>query len=325
MAEAVRRGIVLILLTLGAGFSSHVRGQNSAERLTLSRLSLETTAKLLKWREPTEPMRVIGPIHFVGTWGLSAWLITTPDGHILMNTGMDGSGPMIEASIRKLGFRPEEIRILLACHAHIDHVGGHAYIQRLSGAKVWIIDSEKDLLESGGKLDFHYGASPGFRFEPVKADRVFRDGDTLRLGDVALTARLTPGHTRGATTWVMSVVEAGKAYTVVFPDGSGVNPGYRLVRDPSYPGIADDYRRTLQRLEMLRPDVWLAPHTEYFDFHGKRSRVASEGIRAWVDPEGYRKWVVRQRRRFEAAVNAETGSSAKSGPESHDARRDRNE
>lgn len=154
-----------------------------------------------------------------------------------------------------------------------------------------------------------YATVPEFSFEPVKADRVIRDGDAVRLGDVILTAIHTPGHTRGSTTWITSVTEGGKVYQVVFPDGSGVNPGYRLVKDPSYPGIGDDYRRTLHTLEMLKPDIWLSPHTVDCNFHGKRTRAVSEGVRAWVDPEGYRKWAVSQRRGFEDIVDKEMSAS----------------
>jgi len=168
-----------------------------------------------------------------------------------------------------------------------------------------MMDSGVDLLQSGGKNDFIYGAVPEFSFEPVKVDRMIRNGDTVRLGDVILTAIHTPGHTQGSTTWITSATEGGKVYQVVFPDGSGVNPGYRLVTDPSYPGIGDDYRRTLHTLEMLKPDIWLSAHTVDYGFEGKRARAVSEGVKAWVDPEGYRKWVVSQRQAFEARVDRE--------------------
>ena len=120
---------------------------------------------------------------------------------------------------------------------------------------------------------------------------MLRDGDTIEIGDVQLTAHLTPGHTRGSTTWVANIVDGGKAYMVAFPDGVGFNPGYRLVKNPSYPGIADDYRRTYHVLEMLKPDIWLAQHNEYYDLEGKRARAATEGVKAWIDPEGFRRWV----------------------------------
>jgi len=303
MRHAVALGLLLSLPAIALG-------QDQAALAKDPVLFLNTAQKMMKWNEPAEPTKILGPLYFVGTKGLAVWLITTSEGHILINTGMPGSGPMIAESIRKLGFKPEDIKIMLAGHAHIDHVGGHAYIQKLSGARVAMIAEEVDLIQSGGKLDFHYGAYPEFRFDPVKVDQVLHDGDTIKLGEVAATARLTPGHTKGSTTFITNLVDGGKVYTVVFPNGTSVNPGYRVVKDPSYPGIADDYRRTFHVLEMLKPDIWLDAHTQTFDFEAKRARVAKEGAAAWVDPEGYRKWVVAVREKFENTVNAEMGVAA---------------
>jgi metallo-beta-lactamase class B len=271
-------------------------------------LFLNTAQKLLKWNEPAEPTKIAGPVYFVGTRGLASYLITTSEGHILLNTAMPVTGPMIAESIRKLGFKPEDIKILLAGHAHIDHVGGHAYIQKISHARVAMAAEEIDLIQSGGKIDFQYGAYPEFAFDPVQVDQVLHDGEAIRLGDVSLTARLTPGHTKGSTTFIMRVVDRGKAYTVVFPNGTSVNPGYRLVRNPSYPGIADNYRRTFQLLATLKPDIWLDAHGDVFDFEGKREAATRDGPAAWVDPEGYRKWLAGSREKFQATVNAELGS-----------------
>jgi metallo-beta-lactamase class B len=222
----------------------------------------------------------------------------------LLYTGMPPSGPMIEASIRKLGLNPKDIKLLLTGHAHIDHVGGHGHIQKLSNCRVAMMDAEVELIESGGRTDFHYGSVPEFLFEKVKVDQPLRDGETITLGDIAMTARHTPGHTKGSTTWVMDIVDNGKTYHVVFPDGTSVNPGYRIGKNPSYPGIADDYRRTFQVLASLKPDIWLTSHTEVFDFEGKRARAATEGVEAWVDPKGYATWVAEQLRKFEAQANA---------------------
>ena len=169
------------------------------------------------------------------------------------------------------------------------------------------MDSEVDLLQSGGSTDFNYGTIAEFQFEPVKVDRVIHDGEKVTLGDVTLTAHKTAGHTRGTTTWVTSVVDSGRTYTVVFADGTSVNPGYRLVKNPSYPGIADDYKRTFATLAALKPDIWLTPHTEPFAFDAKRARAATEGVSAWVDPDGYRAWVDTQRKKFEAALAKEKG------------------
>ena len=272
-------------------------------------LFLKLAAESRKWNEPAEPTKIVGPIHFVGTRGLGVFLITTAEGHILLNTGMPPSGPMIERSIEKLGFRPRDIKILLTGHAHIDHCGATAYLKKITGAQVAMIDAEVPLIESGGKTDFHYGTYPEFAFEPVKVDRVLRDGETVKLGDVAITALLTPGHTKGSTTFVTNVVDGGKVYTVVFPGSTSVNPGYRVMKDPSYAGIADDYRRTLHTLEMLKPDVWLSAHNDDYGFERKLARSARDGAGAWVDPEGYRKWLVAQRGKLDAAIDRELGAA----------------
>jgi metallo-beta-lactamase class B len=270
--------------------------------------SLGEAAQASRWSEPAEPFKVVGPIHFVGTAGLGVYLLTTPAGHIVLNSGMPGSGPLIEASIRKLGLKPEDVKVLLACHAHVDHVGGHAYLKKLSGAQVAMMEAEAELLRSGGRADFRYGSIPEFRFEPVVTDRALKDGEAVTLGGLTLTAHHTPGHTRGTTTWTTTVTDAGKSYRVVFADGTSVNPGYRLTRDPSYPGIADDYRRTFRVLESLAPDIWLVPHLEIIDLAGKRARAATEGTAAFVDPAGYRSWVAARRATFEAALAGESGT-----------------
>jgi metallo-beta-lactamase class B len=267
-------------------------------------LSLAAVGKAKGWNEPAEPMKVVGPIHYVGTKGLSVWLITTAQGHILIQTGMPPSGPMIEASIRKLGLDPTMIEWMLAGHAHVDHVGGVAYLKKLSGARVAMMAQEVELLESGGKTDFHYAEYPPFLFEPVKVDRALRDGETVELGSVVLTARLTPGHTKGSTTFLVDVADAGKTYTVVFPGSTSVNPGYRLTKNPSYPGIADDYRRTLKVLGGFEPDIWLGAHIDPA-FDAKRTRAEKEGPSAWVDPEGYAKWVAGERAKLEKLLAAE--------------------
>jgi len=272
---------------------------------------LKTMRKLMKWDEPAEPVRVAGPIYFVGTKGLSSWLIRGSEGDILLNTCMPGSGPMIEASIRKLGFDPMNIKWLLAGHSHVDHVGGHAYIKKLAGAQVAVAAQEVSMLETGGKGQFNYDGVPGFGWEPVKVDRVLRDGDVVKLGDLALTGNVKPGHNVGSVTWTMQIVEGGKLYSVVFPDGAGINPGYRIVKNPSYPGIERDYRDTLYFLSILKPDIYLFSHTANFDFDAKRARAASEGVQAWVDPEGYRRWVANASAEFEAEIDAEMGVSTK--------------
>jgi metallo-beta-lactamase class B len=270
-----------------------------------NKLFLELANKAFKWEEPAEPVRIAGPLYFVGTKGLGVFLFTTSEGHILMNTGMPSSGPMIADSIRKLGFRPEDIKVMINGHAHIDHAGAFAYLKQQFGAQMAVMKDDVAAMESGDKDDFRYAND--FVYPPVKVDRILRDGDTISMGDVLLTAYHTPGHTRGATTWIANLVVDGKSYVIAFPDGAGFNPGYGLVKNPSYPGIGDDYRRTHHFLEMLKPDIWLAQHNEHYDLEGKRERAKTEGVNAWIDPEGYRRFVAGKKRAFEDQLDLEMG------------------
>ncbi len=270
-------------------------------------LFLTIARKALKWDVPTEPVHIAGPLYFVGTAGLSSWLFATSEGHILLNTGMPDSGPMIVDSIKKLGFKVEDIKIIINGHGHADHAGDFAFMKKLSGAQLAIMEPDVAMIEDGGKSDFHYGKDWKIMGQPpVKVDRVLRDGDTVKLGEVILTAYNTPGHTRGSTTWVTTVVEGGKVYSVAFPDGGGFNPGYRVAGPaPSYSGMTEDYRRTHHTWEMLKPDIWGGHHTEYFDLEGKRERAKTEGVAAWVDPEGYRRFVAGKKSAFEKEVDEE--------------------
>lgn len=268
-------------------------------------LFLRLATAALNWEEPAEPVHIGGPLYFVGTQGLGAFLFATEEGHILMNTGMPSSGPMIVDSLQKLDLDVADIVLMINGHAHIDHAGALAYLKQRSGAQLAVMEADVAAMESGDRGDFKY--ADDFVYPGVEVDRVLRDGDTITLGDVRLTARHTPGHTRGATTWIANLVIDGKAYVVVFPDGAGFNPGYRLVEHPSYPGIAEDYRRTHHLLEMLKPDIWLAQHNEYYDLAGKTERAKTEGITAWIDPEGYRRFIASRKRSFEDQVDLEKG------------------
>jgi metallo-beta-lactamase class B len=273
-------------------------------------LLLAAARTRLKWDEPTEPSRILGPLYYVGTAGLASYLFVTNEGHILFNTGMPESGPMIVESIRKLGFDPRDIKIMINGHGHLDHAGAFAYFKELTGAQVAIMEPDVAMIEDGGKSDFEYGRDWQVMGVPsVDVDRILRDGDTVRLGEVVLIAHHTPGHTRGATTWETTLVDGGKAYQVVWPDGGEFNPGYRIGTEPgSYPGINADFRRTLHFLEMLKPDIFLGPHAEWFGYQEKRDRAKSAGVQAWVNPEEYRRHIAKRRRAFEDQVDLEIGA-----------------
>jgi metallo-beta-lactamase class B len=255
--------------------------------------------------EPAEPIHIVGPVYFVGTQDLGVYLIATKAGHVLIDGAMPGSAPLVEAAIRKLGFKPDEIRVLLITQAHFDHVGTLAHFKQSTGARVAVMAPDDELVRSAGRTDYLFAGQTRFRFDPVTADRVLKDGDVVELGGVTLTARLTPGHTRGTTTWTTAVEDAGRSYSVVFAGSTSVNPGTRLVRNPSYPGIADDYRRSFRLLESLTPDVFLGAHVGFFDMDAKRARAPTAGVQAWVDPEGWKRHVAESKAAFEALVAKE--------------------
>jgi metallo-beta-lactamase class B len=257
------------------------------------------------WYEPTEPFHIAGPIYYVGTRGLSVFLIATSDGDILLGGAAPGTAPLIEASIRKLGFQSRDIRILLLNHAHFDHAGTLADFKKLTGAKVEVMEGDVELLKSGGSTDYLFAKDAKFHFPPVTADKALKDGDKVSLGDVTLTAHATPGHTPGCTTWVTTVAEGGHPYVVVFADGVGINPGTHFVKNPSYPGIADDYRRTFSVLESLHPDIFLSYHAGAFDLEGKQARASSEGVQAWIDPQGFRSYITGGKANFEEQIAKE--------------------
>jgi len=258
------------------------------------------------WTTPVAPFKVVGPILYVGTKDLAAYLITTPAGHILIDGAVPSMAGEIEKSIRALGFKPEEIRILLTTQAHFDHVGTLAHFKALSHGSVRIMKGDEGIVADGGVSDYLLGKRPDAHFTPVKVDVVLKDGDVIALGGVSLTAIRTPGHTPGCATYTMSVTDGGRTYAVVFPGSTTVNPGTRLVKDPSYPGIADDFRYTFERLASLKPDIFLAAHASFFDLEGKRARMTTEGVEAFVDRDGYRRLHAQKREAFDALIKEQS-------------------
>jgi metallo-beta-lactamase class B len=241
--------------------------------------------------KPFPPHRVIGNIYYVGSAQVADFLITTPQGHILINSDLETSPPLIRASIEKLGFKFSDLRILLISHAHWDHDGGSAAVKTLTGATYMVMDRDVSVVESGGKTDFQYGNSPASLYPPTKVDRVLHDGDEVKLGGTKLVAHLTPGHTKGCTTWTMKATEAGKSYDVVIIGSPNVNDGYKLVGNPSYPEIVSDYERTFQVLKSLPVDIFLGAHGSYFDLQTKYPRLKDGAANPFIDPAGYKSYV----------------------------------
>ena len=212
------------------------------------------------WTEPFPPFRIAGNLYYVGSKGLANYLVTTPEGNILINSDFEANVPMIEASIEKLGFKFKDTKILLISHAHWDHDAGSAKIKKMTGASYMVMDADVSVVESGGKTDFQYGNRRDFLYPPAKVDRVLHDGDEVKLGDAVLTARLTPGHTKGCTTWTMKVPDGGKTLDAVIVGSWNVNRGYYLVGNKDYPTIADDYVRGFKVLRSLPVDIFLGSH-----------------------------------------------------------------
>ncbi len=227
---------------------------------------------------------------------------TVPQGHILINSDLEANVPMIRASVEKLGFIFSDITILLISHAHWDHDAGSAMIKKLTGASYMVMEADVPVVESGGRSDFQYGSSPGSLYPPTKVDRVLHDGDQVKLGGAVLVAHLTPGHTKGCTTWTMKVSDGGRVYDVVIVGSPNVNAGYRLVNNTAYPQIAADYDRMFRVLKSLPCDIFLGAHPEYFDMEAKLRRRSSGGQNPLIDPEGYRRYVGDKEREFQAEL-----------------------
>ena len=253
------------------------------------------------WTQPIEPFQIAGPLYYVGTADLASFLFTTSEGHVLIDVPLDENAALVLDNVRKLGFDPAEIEIQLASHGHFDHVGGIATALRTTGAQLVLSAQDATLVGNGGRGDFHLG--DGSAYPAAKAHRTIADGEVVRIGALALTARLTPGHTRGCTTWTATVEDQGQTLEVASVCSLSVLPGYRLAgADPSYPGIARDYCTSLATLRSLEPDVFLGAHGSFFDLLDKAPKRRAGDRRAFVDPDGYRRWVDRAGERIEQTL-----------------------
>jgi len=252
------------------------------------------------WTEAFPAHRIVGNVYYVGSKGLGSYLVTTPEGHILINSSLEASVPLIRESVEKLGFRFGDVKILLISHAHWDHCAGSAWVKELTGAKYMVMDADVPVIESGGKEDFQYGSSPDNLYKPTQVDRVLHDGDEVKLGGVVLVAHKTPGHTKGCTTWTMKTVDAGKTYDVVIVGSPNVNPGYKLVNNEKYRQIALDYEQMFRVLKSLPCDVFLGAHGDYYGMAEKFARAKQGAANAFVDPDGYKSYVADREQAFRA-------------------------
>lgn len=250
------------------------------------------------WNKPTAPFHIIGNVYYVGTAGISVYLIETRKGLILIDAALPESVPYVERNIKALGFDLKDIKIILAGHAHFDHAGGLAAIKRDSGARLFASLADKPVLETG-QID--YGPCKDVPFDPVKVDRVVKEGGKISLGGVTLTAYVTPGHTRGCTSWTMPVVENGQKHTILFACSLTVG-GAPLVGNTAYPRIVDDFRHSFSRMRAFDADVLLTQHPYNADELGKASRVKAGAPNPFVDRDDLGRYVDVAERDFNAEL-----------------------
>lgn len=274
-----------------------------------AKTSFETPA----WTNPAPPFRIAGNLYYVGSQDLASYLIVTPQGDILINSNLESSVPLIKQSVEALGFKFSDIKILLISHGHFDHCAGSAEILKLTGAKYYVMDADVSVVQSGGKTDFAYAAQPDMHFPATHVDRILHDGSKVSLGGTVLTAHLTPGHTRGTTTWALDEPSSDQATArplhVVIVGSPNVNASYKLVGNKTYPRISQDYKHGFAVLHSLTCDIFLGAHGGYFDLSAKYPRWKAGDQNAFIDPTGYKAYIADR----EKAFLAELARQQKSG------------
>ena len=262
--------------------------------LAASQVSAQTKQGKQAKRDYNAPFpahKVIGNVYYVGTEQLATFLITTPEGHILINSDFEATVPAIRASVEKLGFKFTDIKILLGSHAHGDHMEGDALVKELSGARVMAMEQDVPWLRR---------MMPGNKPHPI--DRVLKDGEQVTLGGTTLVAHLTAGHTPGCTTWTTKVEENGKPYNVLIVCSVGFNPGYVLVNNKDYPSIADDYVRSFKLLRTLPVDVFLGAHGDFYNLRTKYMQLQQGGANPFIDHAGFTAYLDEKEKAFTAEL-----------------------
>lgn len=240
---------------------------------------------------PDEPFQIAGNLYYVGHTGVTAFLLTGPDGHVLIDGGYPENAPLIIESIAKLGFDIADVKVLLNSHAHSDHAGGLRALQEASGAELWISTGDAPVIAAGGRGDRALGPLRfiGTRFPSPRIDHQFEDGATIRLGPIRLTAHVTAGHTRGCTSWSFPVQDADRELLAVSICSLKLFPFVSIEEPEAYPGIRADYERSFAALRELPADIFLASHPNWFDMRRKRreSAVAENSVDPFIDRSGY--------------------------------------
>jgi metallo-beta-lactamase class B len=258
-----------------------------------------------RWDRDFPPHKVIGNIHYVGSTDLAQFLITGSQGHVLLDTGFESSVPRLRENIARLGHRFEDIAYVISSHAHIDHVQAHAVVRKLTHAKVVASALDAPFIEAGGKGESVFDGVYAWR--PCPVDRKIEDREQLVVGDTTLTARVTPGHTKGATTWTMQVEAESRMLDVVFFPSANINRGVRLIGNPRYPKIASDFAHSFAIWKALPCDVFLGAHGDFYGMHAKYDRLTSNPkLNPFIDPDGYRRAIADAEQRYRDELASET-------------------
>ena len=272
-------------LKSGSSSSSRATSTSPSPSRTLVAVTAPLCAQREAWARPFPGHRVIGNLYAVGSYDLSVFLITSDAGHILINTGLEDSTSLIRTNIESLGYKLEDVEILLQMQSHWDHTAALAEIKQITGAQMWATEADAPVLEDGGFSDPHFGGRESFK--PVDVDKIIAEGDVIELGDVRLTVLESPGHTAGSSSYTMAVLEGGREYNVVIANMGTINAGKKLVVDPTYPGVAEDFAETFRKQKALEVDVWVAAHGSQYGLHDKYEAGQDYSPDTFVDPDGF--------------------------------------
>ena len=311
MTTSVRRFDAWLRMVAGTALLCALSGALGAQGPSL--FSREWYAQFSgPYSQPLEPFRIVGNVYYVGASGISSFLITTPEGHILLDTGFAPTVPRIKESVEKLGFKLTDVKVILNSHAHCDHAGGHALMKQLTGAKIMMSKADAALLASGGTNDFTPFSREMIGYAPATTDRVLRDGDKVTIGGTTMICHLTPGHTKGCTTWTMDVTQDGKVYHLLFFGSTSVLSGVPLVDNKQYPSIADDLAQTYRKLKAFPCDVFLAPHAGFFDLAGKAAKLEhGADSNPFVNPSEFSNFITKAEEKFLAQLVTERREASK--------------
>ncbi len=298
--------ILILLFSLQLLSCASEGGDDWDEPLNYKLLSY-LASEALDWTESFPAFKITQNLYGVGTYDLGVFLITSDQGHILINTGVEGSYHQIKENIESLGFKLDDVKILLTMQAHWDHVAEFARIKKLTSAEVWATEKDALLLEDGGLSDPHLGGEDGLLFRSVKVDKIIRHGDYITLGDIKLEVHEHPGHTIGSSSYSMVVNEQGRTFDVVIVNMGTINPGKALIKEPTYEGIDEDFSNTFEKQKNLKADIWVSAHAGFYGLHDKYKPGQTYSIETFYDPEGYQDAVKKYETKYKNQRRDELG------------------